>query len=148
MGDSVARTPFPRNGKKEPQRSQLEEQARKHTFALKQRSTQEKELQDCRSTLANGTLLFEAGEGKTQSRESREERGKTIGYSSQVAFRRVLGSSFFINPILEPRSKSILSMTLFLAFEASPIDLRSRDIGKRMSIRTSPQRQRSAASLS
>lgn len=51
MGDSVARTPFPRNGKKEPQRSQLEEQARKPPFAQKQRSTQEKELQDCRSTL-------------------------------------------------------------------------------------------------
>lgn len=65
MGDSVARTPFRSNGKKAPQLSQLEEQARKQTFAQKQRSTQEKELQDCRSTLRS---MPSTHQGKTEPR--------------------------------------------------------------------------------
>lgn len=65
MGDSVARTPFRSNGKKAPQLSQLEEQARKQTFAQKQRSTQEKEMKDCRSTLRS---MPSTHQGKTEPR--------------------------------------------------------------------------------
>jgi len=75
MGDSVARTPFRSNGKKAPQLSKLEEQARKQTFAQKQRSTQEKEMKsarlkgeemkDCRSTLRS---MPSTHQGKTEPR--------------------------------------------------------------------------------